>query len=560
MPLHFRLARAATAWCAALCFCATAAAEVTLTLDATPGNVGETVEIGVRLAATGGSVPTTMVLFVTYDAARVAPAAEFYATGPVQASAALTAAGKQATAEVFPEGVMSIGVLGGTGAMPAGLVLTLAFEILSGSPEGISVLIDGREQDEPVLVNGEDSFSTVSNANAQPLPLRINDGAVIIGCTPRADTPGNLTATTGRDDGVLLTWSGVADPGATYRVFRAGVNDFNLAQPLGAAITATNFLDTTAAAPELPEGAGCACPGPEPEVTTYFYWVVARTAAGCTGNPGGPAQGSRGGTKTTPAPGDAAVDALPAREAGADARLVGPTDPVAARLPVPEAGDLADLWAEIPELDRAAYRLERVARGAAGERWVRAVPTRAWPAGQVFHLRVGGRDGAGTVHGPVSHAFRVADERSSVPGARVEPVDPASLPYLEVGVNAVWRLAPETVFDAPRVFLVPVPEDEDPRAMVVYRYVDAAEAGWYPAERVRGWLASAPSLHREGGRVYVRLEAHHGGLVQLGTRMAARPEARAASLPWGDAAVVGLLALGLLAAGAGRRRAGRARR
>lgn len=544
MPPLARAVRRFSAVCAVLALAATVPAEVVLTLDAVPGNVGETVELGLRLAAAGGSVPTTMVLFITYDAARVAPAVDFYGAGrgPARATPALTAAGKQVDAEVFPQGVVSLAVLGtGATAIPSGLVINLAFEILSGSPEGISVAIDGREANEPVQINGVDSFSTAANASSQSLPLRFNDGAVIVGCTPRAGAPSGVAATTGRADGVLVTWSGVANPGATYRVFRGVINDFSAAQPLGVGETAqTNFLDTTAAAPELPEGAGCACPGPEPVVTTYFYWVVARTEAGCTGNPGGPAQGARGGAKTTPAAGEAQSDVLPGRVAGADIREVAPGDPVAVRLPAP----LAAADAEIPELARGAYRLERVRRDD-GSLWIRAVPASEWPAGRVFHLRAWGRDADGRRVGPVAHAFRAGDRPELARGARVEPVEAGAYPYLEVGVNAVWRLGPETVYDAPRAFLVPVPSDEDPRALLAYRYLDGgAAAGWYPAARVRGWLAGEPTLHREGGRVYLRLEVWEGGVVQLGTRDTPRPEARAAALP----ALRGDLVVGLLAA------------
>src|SRR5690606_27659368 len=73
--------------------------------------------------------------------------------------------------------------------------------------------------------------------------------------------------------GVNVTWNPVTSAGIEYQVYRGASASFANAAPLSDWITATSYLDTSAAAPTASSG----CNGGSTQ--TYFYWVLARTAS-----------------------------------------------------------------------------------------------------------------------------------------------------------------------------------------------------------------------------------------------------------------------------------------
>lgn len=549
--------------CALLVFTLNAAAAVNLRLDDVVGNPGDIVEAPLFLPANQTDTPTTLQLFIAYDPAHVTPATTFYqgGTSPVLPSAALTAAGIGVDSEVFAQGVISIVVFGlAAPAIPVSNgtpLLQIAFQIKPTAPLNISVLLNGLTAAEPVEINGEDSFCTAADADADPLTVNFTDGAVVVGCVPRANAPTGVTATQNRADGVLIAWTPVAGDGAEYRVYRSTTAAFITAEPLSATWSPqTSFLDTTAAAPATPDNAGCACPAPEPVVTYYYYWVVARTAAGCTGDPSAtPVQGARSAAKFAPDPATTQASALPSARNEDGLRPVAADSALAVRLTAENALRPGSITGSIAGVEAADYVLEQIEGAGPNDLWLRATPVQSWPVETPLHFTVHGQTVTGEAASVV--VSFIASEPADKAAAGLVALDPAELPFLEVGLNAPYRLQPEGVYDAPQAALLPIPAGERPQDVVVY-YFDGADgaSAWHPADAVTGWLASAPVVIQQDGAAFVQIEARHSAVVQLGLREAA-PQENAAAMPpfgWtpalrGDALILcALLLAGLVAA------------
>jgi len=296
-------------------------------------NIGDTVEIPITLTS-GGPQPATLVLFIAYNPAKVAPFTDFYefvltdlegpvvdehgnavtATSAVRPEPAVQNAGKLVDTEVHPEGVLAIAITGlNTTTMPDGLLLTAAFEVLSGAQENEQLDLIGAGEDDPAPVDEEDVFSSAAQANAQLLPLVITDGSIQVGCTP-PPAPTDVAATQGSPDAVVITWTGIGLANAEYRVFRSTTPVAGNALPLGTAWqTSTSFQDVTAQVPVVNDPGGCFR---EPDITEvhYYYWVKARNEIGCESELSASyAEGYRGLAKSASAaanvlaPGDAAL-------------------------------------------------------------------------------------------------------------------------------------------------------------------------------------------------------------------------------------------------------------
>lgn len=296
-------------------------------------NIGDTVEIPITLTSAGPQ-PATIVLFITYNPAKVAPFTDFYefvltnlegpvvdefgnvvtAKSAVRPEQVVQNAGKLVDTEVHPEGVLAIAITGlNTNTMSNGPLLTVAFEVLIGAQENEQLDLTAAGQDDPAQVNGEMVFSSAAQADAQLLPLLITDGYVQVGCTP-PPAPTDVAATQGDPNAVAITWTGIGLANAQYRVYRSTNVVAGGALPLGTGWqTATSFQDVTAQAPIVNDSGGCFR---APDITEihYYYWVKARNDIGCESELSASyAEGYRGSAKSASvaanvlAPGDAAL-------------------------------------------------------------------------------------------------------------------------------------------------------------------------------------------------------------------------------------------------------------
>jgi hypothetical protein len=272
---------------------------VTISIGDAAGNPGDSAEIQVNLA-TGAAQPAAMILFFTYDNSKLEPIADYYQfvdedlqgnpvtkRSAVRPGPVLDQADKLIMTEVAP-GEVAVAIFGlNETTVASGGLLTIAFEILSAAQIG----------DELIVAGDPDSSASPANAETMaPIGVVFESGFVSVGClSPPAPT--NISATSNRSDGVLVSWSGIGIIGAEYRVFRSDASDGAGAQPLGDSWqTGTTFLDVSAALPVVTPPPGC---GGEPIVdeTRYYYWVKSRTSDGCESDLAGPAEGVRAAAK-----------------------------------------------------------------------------------------------------------------------------------------------------------------------------------------------------------------------------------------------------------------------
>ncbi len=310
------------------CAVASAATPITVSLGAAAANIGDTAEMPVSIQA-GDSAPATLLLFLRYDPSKIAPNTAFYqaalrslsgpvldehgnpviSTSAVRAESTVGAAQKIVDSEVYPEGVLAIGVTGmNTLSLGDGLTLTVAFKVLPDAQENEYLPVTGLDATQPALAlaNGP-ALSSGSSAAAAPLGLSFQNGAVHVGCTS-IETPANVSATQGQASGVSVTWTAVADPHAEYQVLRSSDPNPATAAALGGWQSGVSFEDTTAAAPVQTDPGGC-FRNPSYDFVRYYYWVKSRNLRLCeSGFSTPPAEGYRGTGKAARA-GDAVLTA-----------------------------------------------------------------------------------------------------------------------------------------------------------------------------------------------------------------------------------------------------------
>ncbi|HPO17179.1 MAG TPA: hypothetical protein PLI09_27335 [Candidatus Hydrogenedentes bacterium] len=295
------------------------AGALTLTLTGGTANIGDTVEVSVGLES-GGVAPSSVVLFIQYDPARLAPYTDFYEfivqdleghsvvdnegnvvteRSAVRPEASIDTAVKLVETEVHAaEGVLAIAIVGkNVNEIPDGPMLTIAFQILSGAQENEYIAVNGIGSAEAgvSLAHGT-AKSSAAGSDAQAIAVVIQDGQVHVGCTP-AETPAGVTATRGQTDAVVVSWTAVADANARYRVYRSTEQDSSTAVPLGEGWqSGVIFQDFTAEVPV--NSGGCSC-APAYTPVRYYYWVKAQNAFGCeSGFSTPPAEGYRGNGKS----------------------------------------------------------------------------------------------------------------------------------------------------------------------------------------------------------------------------------------------------------------------
>ena len=282
------LAAAALAVLAAAFGAFCAEAQVVLRTPATlDASVGDLVEVGVDLDY-GGTAPATVVFFVAYDKARLAPAEACFeviqrgadgepvrdekgeviaASSSALPAEAVLAAGKVVEVEHFPElsdapGLAATGVVV-TGLndtpLPKGRVFTLGFRVLEANFLNDTIALRALDAGDPLPHSGRLLRSSASSADGTALDADAVGGVIALGCA-RGAAPEGLTASTDREDEVKLAWTGVA--GMEYRVLRADPAAPDTMTALGGGWTeAALFVDITAPAPVVTRGPILFCNG-----------------------------------------------------------------------------------------------------------------------------------------------------------------------------------------------------------------------------------------------------------------------------------------------------------
>ncbi|MCH7909427.1 MAG: hypothetical protein IIB38_07405 [Candidatus Hydrogenedentes bacterium] len=79
-------------------------------------------------------------------------------------------------------------------------------------------------------------------------------------------------------------------------------------------------------------------------------------------------------------------------------------------------------------------------------------------------------------------------------------------------------IGPERVYDAPQRVWLPLPDGADRDEVRLYYYhATGSDRGWYPAEKVEGWLVLDSYLYLDvDGISYLGFLVRHAAVVQLG--------------------------------------------
>jgi len=499
------------------------------------GGLANTAAVNVSFVY-GPDAPSTVVLFLTYDPDKLAPAEqEFELTrvdlegnpvrddndnviverSAVRLSDAAAAANKGVDTEAHPEGAFAVTVRGGESAIPMGTVFTVAFSLLEAVQEFEAIPIGLAVLNDPVLLENDrgefvNSFSTASTADFMSLPFEVDEGSIEVGCVP-PEAPTNVQASQGMPDAVVVTWNAVQAADVEYRVYRStSMNDDN-PQPLGESWQReTTFTDVTALAPPG-AGGGClpGCPG-ESLPVEFFYFVRARFASTqCPGALSAPSSepGFRGKARAVVENAEIALTALPAKS-----DLLGPAEasgvtPLA--IPV-RASDPATVsafvWSASGEV--VAAKAEWAANSSGG--WVRVTPQTAWPVGETIYVEAT----AGDVRQVRSFDI-VADKDAST---NVTPVADTAYPLLTRGVGPVYAVGGDALYAAPHRIALPIPSGEDPNRIALYVWREVGgDRQWYRADTVSGLLAGAPSVvTNDDGTRHLVAPLNHGAIVQVG--------------------------------------------
>lgn len=283
-----------------------AEAQVVLRLPANlNANVGDLVEVGVDLEY-GDTAPATVVFFVAYEKARLAPSEACFEViqrgsdgSPVRdekgevmvtlssalPASAVLAAGKVVEVEHFSElsdapdlaatGVVVTGL--NDAPLPEGRVFTLGFRVLEANFLNDTIALRALDAGDPLPQAGRLLRSSASSADGTALDADAVGGVIALGCA-RGAAPEGLTASTDREDEVKLAWTGVS--GMEYRVLRADPAAPDTLTALGEGWTeAALFVDITAPAPEVTRGPILFCNG-RFVPATRIYQVKARPVGG----------------------------------------------------------------------------------------------------------------------------------------------------------------------------------------------------------------------------------------------------------------------------------------
>ncbi len=348
-------------------------------------------------------------------------------------------------------------------------------------------------------------------------------------------------------DRVFITWSPVSNA-VEYRVYRSTQPYYETAEAISSWTSELYFDDEDAKPPTITPPVGCAG---IPHVTfhEYYYWVIARNSAGLESDPQAqPDVGFVGPPpeymylfdqyvteKTLPAIDPAAGERIARPDAELSLRLQSfPEDPV----------DPDTVWAQVRSsvVETTAACTWRQVSDADG--WVVCRPGAGttWPTGETLVMVAGANTVSGEPLGPVSTTFRVIDGVEKATGGdtlrqpsyaaldmsqidtSAEAMDVALssasgvIPRLVGGFGQAWRIGPCRPYETAQRVWLPIPDGVAASDLTVYYYHTAeTNAGWYPAEKVNGWLVEDTYMTVDiDGTSYLGFLVSHPGIVQLG--------------------------------------------
>ncbi|HUW60413.1 MAG TPA: cohesin domain-containing protein [Candidatus Bathyarchaeia archaeon] len=251
-------------------FCLDAGAQPALRLSVgtAAGVKGETIEVPVMLS--GSSNASTIVFGIAYDSQALQ----------------LVSVGEGSALEwdqytiIIPAtpGKVRITVWGNNNLIADGELCVIAFKILSSTPGVVD--LDGWGQPSAASLTGT------------ALAVVVVGGEVFINCDGLGpDAPTGVTASTGDESGVTVSWS-PAVGAVEYRVYRARTSNPGDVDPVSNWMAGvTSWLDASAAGPADVMTFSCQGGGPTP--VHYYYWVRARDEGGCPSDYSQPAEGWR---------------------------------------------------------------------------------------------------------------------------------------------------------------------------------------------------------------------------------------------------------------------------
>jgi len=359
---------------------------------------------------------------------------------------------------------------------------------------------------------GEQVVSSAADSSSPTplnIPVNISDGVINVGCSPASSVNG-VGATTDRSDGVLISWNGIPETGAQYRVYRNTVNNAATAKPIGTTWqTATTYLDISAAVPTVNDPGGCFNPA---DVTpaTYFYWVLARSASGCVSeNYSTPvAQGSRAYAGKSLNTGLVLEKNLPAKRVTAGAFSVSPGSPIAIRLDDGDSmlnPDSVGAYASAGEWQSEEFFITPA--NESGALWVSVnLPDTLLP-GERIRFEAAANTLSGETVGPIVVEYVVDGGASKT---RVVPNFPEA-------VGDAYQSPGEGVYASPQTVLLPLPDSYSSNSLTVYYFAEDESGGaWVPAENVDGLLVAAETVDANTGKA-IAVTLRHSAVLQLGT-------------------------------------------
>ncbi len=229
------------------------------------------------------------------------------------------------------------------------------------------------------------------------------------------------------------------------------------------------------------------------------------------------------------------------------ARMARVDGTLALRLRSDGAIDPETITVDVPAYEVSAYHVAWVFAGADNDTrdlWVLIRPSAYWYYDDTFEVRV--------KSGTVSPVYTFTTESKTAYQDRTTVKEPPlwqplpGVDYVAEGLNAdqeaagdielamldlaavgealsgglgrPYAIGPETVFDVPQRVWLPIPRGVDARGVALYYHkAHGEDAGWYPAERVEGFLEKGSYLNLglpDGD--YLGFLVRHGGVVQLG--------------------------------------------
>jgi hypothetical protein len=182
------------------------------------------------------------------------------------------------------------------------------------------------------------------------------------------------------------------------------------------------------------------------------------------------------------------------------------------------------------------------------------------PGGEAFVVDAGASTVSGESIAASAPFYRAGDPDKNAGDAplSMEPfvfVDAEAGQFL-AGRGDVYQVLPSELYPEPVLVQIPVPDGMAADEATVYYFASGAwGSGWYPADRVVGWLAAPVSVSEDGA--YLEILVHHGGIVRAGLTPGAPIPVAGATFPADYGTLLVFVAALAAMAGLGRRRSER---